>query len=282
MIPAGMTREVSGEPEEIASAVNSVHSTHSSGREKVLEHIFLGDLLRALWRMGVHDTQILRPEVDRNGYEFLLGHERIRRSVQLKSTYRGGKAKEVTLNRHLENEPSGCVIWMMFDKDTLELGPFLWLGGPPGEAMAELDGKVGRHTKGDRNGVKAERPNTRVVSRSWFRRLATIEEVAAALFGGLGAVTSTPGREAAHRSILLRYLRANARSYPLPDDGDHEWLERARCREFSSMPEEFAFVAPTSSRTSSMGIGWPTGGVRRSAGLLLDDFGRGGAHRDLE
>src|SRR5215204_6829743 len=100
--------------------------------------------------------------------------------------------------------------------------------------------------------------------------------------GGLGAVTSTPGCEAAHRSILLRYLRANARSYPLPDDGDHEWLERARCREFSSMPEEFAFVAPTSSRTSSMGIGWPTGGVRRSAGLLLDDFGRGGAHRDLE
>src|SRR5829696_6555153 len=134
--------------------------------------------------MGVHDTEVLRPEVDRNGYEFMLGHERIRRSVQLRSTYRGGKAKEVTLNRHLENEPSGCVIWMMFDKDTLELGPFLWLGGPPGEPLPELDGKVGQHTKGDRNGVKAERPNTRIVSRSWFRRLATIEEVAAALFGG--------------------------------------------------------------------------------------------------
>ena len=67
---------------------------------------------------------MLRPEVDRNGYEFMLGHERIRRSVQLKSTYRGGKANAVTVNRHLENEPSGCVIWMMFDKDTLELGPF--------------------------------------------------------------------------------------------------------------------------------------------------------------
>ena len=84
------TREVSGDnnAEEIASAVNPVHSTHSSGREKVLEHIFLGDLLRALWRMGMHDVQVLRPEVDRNGYEFMLGHERIRRSVQLKSTYR--------------------------------------------------------------------------------------------------------------------------------------------------------------------------------------------------
>ena len=90
MVPAGTTQAVSGDhtSEEIASAVDPVHSTHSSGREKVLEHIFLGELLRALWRMGVHDVQVLRPEVDRNGYEFTLGHERIRRSVQLKSTWR--------------------------------------------------------------------------------------------------------------------------------------------------------------------------------------------------
>jgi hypothetical protein len=73
------------------------------------------------------------------------------------------------------------------------------------------------------------------------RRLATIEEVAAALFGGLGDITVTPGREAAHRAILLRHLRANARSSTLPDDGDREWLERARRGEFSSMPEEFDF-----------------------------------------
>ena len=191
--------------------------------------------------MGVHDTEVLRPEVDRNGYEFMLGHERIRRSVQLRSTYRGGKAKEVTLNRHLENEPIGCVIWMMFDKDTLELGPFLWLGGPPGEPLPELDGKVGQHTKGDRNGVKAERPNTRIIPKNQFRRLATIEEVAAALFGRLGAATKSPGREAAHRAILLRHLRANARSSPLPNDDDREWLELARRGEFSSMPEEFDF-----------------------------------------
>jgi len=59
--------------------------------------------------------------------------------------------------------------------------------------MAELDGKAGRHTKGDRNGVKAERPNTRIVPKSRFRRLATIEEVAAALFGGLELSLFSPG-----------------------------------------------------------------------------------------
>jgi len=36
-------------------------------------------------------------------------------------------------------------------------------------------------------------------------------------------------------------LRTNARSSPLPNDDDREWLERARCGEFSSMPEEFDF-----------------------------------------
>ena len=48
MAPAGRTQEVSGEhdAEEIANAIDPVHSIHSSGREKVLEHIFLGDLLR--------------------------------------------------------------------------------------------------------------------------------------------------------------------------------------------------------------------------------------------
>jgi len=115
ILPTARTGEVSAKPEaeEIASAIDPVHSTHSSGREKVLEHIFLGDLLRALWRMGVHDVQVLRPEVDRNGYEFMLGHERIRRSVQLKSTYRGGKANEVTVNRHLENESGTALeLWL--------------------------------------------------------------------------------------------------------------------------------------------------------------------------
>src|SRR5215204_4007527 len=212
----------------------------------------------------------------------MLGHERIRRSVQPKSTYRGGKAKEVTLNLHLENEPIGCVIWMMLTRTPLSL--VLSCGSADLQARPWLSSMV--RSAGIRRATATEsRPSGRTRASfqgAGFGGLRRSRRSQQRCSGGLGAVTSTPGREAAHRSILLRYLRANARSYPLPDDGDHEWLERARCREFSSMPEEFAFVAPTSSRTSSMGIGWPTGGVRRSAGLLLDDFGRGGAHRDLE
>ena len=39
----------------------SVHSTDSSLREKVIEHLFVGELLRSLWRKGVRDIEVLRP-----------------------------------------------------------------------------------------------------------------------------------------------------------------------------------------------------------------------------
>jgi hypothetical protein len=71
------------------------------------------------------------------------------------------------------------VIWTFFDRDTLELGPFLWFGGAPGQPLPPLGDKVGRHTRGD----KAERGEIRVVGKGRFRRLATVEELAAVLFG---------------------------------------------------------------------------------------------------
>jgi len=40
---------------------------HSSLREKVLEHLFVGDLLRCLWRPGRRDIELLRAEVDYAG-----------------------------------------------------------------------------------------------------------------------------------------------------------------------------------------------------------------------
>src|SRR4051794_272396 len=84
-----VTEEMAGDHPE------AVHSTHSSAREKVLEHLFIGDLLRALWCLGIHDVQVLRPEVDRNGYEFMIGCNGTHRSVQLKTTRKGGKAQAV-------------------------------------------------------------------------------------------------------------------------------------------------------------------------------------------
>ncbi len=43
------------------------HFLHSSLREKVIEHLFVGEVLKALWRSGNRDFEVLRAEVDRGG-----------------------------------------------------------------------------------------------------------------------------------------------------------------------------------------------------------------------
>lgn len=74
------------------------------------------------------------------------------------------------------------MIWIWFDLDTMELGPFLWFGGPPGEPLLLLGDRVGKHTKTDSIGRKAARPNIRIVRKGQFSALSTIDDVAHALF----------------------------------------------------------------------------------------------------
>ena len=45
------------------------HYAESSARENLIEHVFLGELLRGLWRRNVRDLEVLRPEVDSSGYD---------------------------------------------------------------------------------------------------------------------------------------------------------------------------------------------------------------------
>lgn len=155
----------------------------SSLREKLIEHVFIGDLLRLLWRRGIPDVEVLRAEVDRGGYDLVLECDNVLRHIQFKSSHRGARTSEVSVNIKLAAKPSGCVIWVLFDRDTLQLGPFLWFGAAPGHRLPLLGEKVARHSKADSNGLKAERPNLRVVRRRCFRVLETMDDVVSALFG---------------------------------------------------------------------------------------------------
>lgn len=160
-----------------------VESAHSSAREKVLEHLFVGELLRCLWRRGIRNMEVLRAEVDMGGYDLVVEVKGVLRYIQLKSSHRTAATASVPVNINLEGKPGGCVVWMRFDPDTVELGPYLWFGAKPGEPARSLGAKIGRHSKGDRNGVKALRPNIRVLPIGQFQKLGTIDEVADALFG---------------------------------------------------------------------------------------------------
>ena len=167
---------------------DTAHFIQSSLRENVLEHIFVGELLRTLWVHLRHDIEILRAEVDSAGYDLVLECNGVLRHVQLKTSYRGSKTSSVNVNAKIADKPCGCVIWIEFDPASLEMNGFRWLGGRPKEPILSLGDRIGRHTRGDRTGKRGARPNIRVLSKSKFESLRTMNEVVEKLFGSIRRV----------------------------------------------------------------------------------------------
>jgi hypothetical protein len=160
------------------------HSIHSSYREMVLEHLFVGEVMRHCWRRGLQHIEMLKSQVDNSGYDIVLETNEIMRHIQLKASHAGAKTAGVNINLQLATKSSGCIVWMFFDPSTLEFSHFLWFGEGPGKRLASLDDfKVGKHSKGNAQGVKADRPNTRYLTRSAFIRLNSIAAVVDKLFG---------------------------------------------------------------------------------------------------
>jgi len=167
----------------VETIVDPGHTAHSSTREKVLEHLFVGELLRCLWCQGARDIEVLRAEVDKGGYDLVLEANGVIRHVQLKSSHRTATTHAVGVNITLAGKPSGCVLWIQFEPKTMDLGPFLWFGAAPGMPLPDLGDKVGKHTKADSTGKKAARPNIRVLAKSQFAVLPDMDAVVRALFG---------------------------------------------------------------------------------------------------
>ena len=157
---------------------DSGHTLQSSLRASIVEHLFVGELMALLWSRGIREIELLRAEVDCAGYDLVIGCNGIERHIQFKSSHKDGKAASVNVHTALCRKPSGCVLWIIFDENERKIGPFLWFGGSPGRPMPELGHRVARHTRKP----KSERKAIRVVTKSRFEKLATIEEVATRLF----------------------------------------------------------------------------------------------------
>ena len=166
------------------------HTEHSSFREKLVEHLFVGELLKLAWRYDSCDVEVASPEVDNAGYDLIAEANGVIRHIQLKASFIGSSTARQKLHLRLADKPSGCVIWIYLDGDTLELGPFLFFGDAPGRPLPALtDARVAKHTKGNKSGHKAERPNIRVINKGQFKRFDTMEEVYSALFGAASPST---------------------------------------------------------------------------------------------
>ncbi len=159
------------------SLTNNLHTELSSYREMLLEHLFSGALMRHLWLSRRQRMELLKPQVDDGGYDLVLEVGGIVRHVQLKASHLTSATARQSINIALAEKPSGCVIWVRFNEDTLDLGPFLWFGGKPGEPLPDLSGfQVAVHAKANAQGVKTQRPRIRSVPKSAFVSLLSVED----------------------------------------------------------------------------------------------------------
>ena len=159
------------------------HHVHSSLREKIVEHVFVGEALRTLWRRGIFDAEVLRSEFDAHGYDLVMGRGKIVRHIQFKTGVRD-KPGRVSVPTALLTKPSGCVIWIQVD-DSLALRRFWWFGGNPGEPLPPLGERVAKRIGRTAEGVRPMREGHRLLTSSAFRLIEKLDGVLEALFGPL-------------------------------------------------------------------------------------------------
>ncbi len=155
------------------------HTENSSYREKLIEHLFVGDLLKRSWLHHACVLEIAKPEVDNSGYDLVAEAKGLVRHIQLKTSIIGGKTASQKVHMKLAEKPSGCVVWIYFNEETLELGPFFYFGV---DVTSLSEFKKAKHTKGNKDGFKAERQNLRVVPKRSFVKFETVGDIYAQLF----------------------------------------------------------------------------------------------------
>jgi hypothetical protein len=164
----------------------SAHTHFSSYRESLLEHLFLGELLRHLWWRGRHDVEVMRPQVDAAGCDVVVESTGAIRHIQLKASFLNMKHRRVSVNAGLARKPSGCVVWLCFDKDTMRLDRFYWFGALPGQALPKIDDfPLSKHAKAKSNGERKARINSRSIPKTAFKHVKSIKALAVLLFGSI-------------------------------------------------------------------------------------------------
>jgi hypothetical protein len=155
---------------------DQIHYLNSTLRERIVEHLFVGESLRTLWRQGRVDVEILRSEFDGHGYDLVLSRGQLVRHIQFKTgTQR--KPGDVSISYSLAARPSGCVIWIRLSR-SLEMGPYFFYGGVPGQPLPSLgDFKIPKRATHNKDGVRPVRNNHRLVPGSQFKQIETLSDL---------------------------------------------------------------------------------------------------------
>lgn len=198
--------------------------TDGSGlMEQVLEYQFLASLTPELLRRGMR-FEVLRADIDLYGHDLVVEADGIMRHIQLKGIVDGGRTREVPVNTLLAAKASGCVVWMNYDPADLSITGWRWFGGLPGEKLPHLGDRVAKHSRANRDGVKALRPHIRLLGAGRFTRIPDIAALADCLFGPASLVA------------LRRHLDPR-----LIDAPSEPWLHTVCAGQFAAIPRDLGW-----------------------------------------
>ena len=157
---------------------------HSSLRESILEHTFLGALGRELWARGRYSVEVLRAEVDRAGYDVVITVDDQTRYIQLKSLSAGATTREWSVSKLLARKPGGCVIVVCVDRYTLDIEQYFFFGGNPGEGLPDIsEAKQAKRVTFDASGARPVRRNHRDIPKRRFEPVPDMKALVDRLFG---------------------------------------------------------------------------------------------------
>lgn len=163
--------------------LRDAHFRYSVLRERIVEHLFVGQIMQALWKRGVYDIEVLRAEFDTGGYDLVLTRSGQARYIQFKVSLEDARRRDVNVNMRLASVPSGCVVWIGVSHN-LDFQWFRWFGNGPGEKLSDLSAyPKAKHTRGNAQGIKGVRADQRLVPKSDFVKIASLEDVLVRLFG---------------------------------------------------------------------------------------------------
>lgn len=154
--------------------------------EKLVEHVFIAEVLQEAWYRHQKRVEVLRSEIDCYGYDLVMECNEVIRHCQLKTSKANAKTDTQKVNIALAQKPGGCVVWILREEDpeskrmTLSYRIF---GGEAGNDLPLLDGlKTGKHTKGNAQGIKAERQSIRLIPKTRFTAIPTTKSLVEWLF----------------------------------------------------------------------------------------------------
>lgn len=162
---------------------NDAHFRQSTLRERIVEHVFIGEALRLFWQRGITDVEVLRSEFDAHGYDLVMARGLIVRHIQFKTGTK--KPVKVSVAQALADKPSGCVIFIMVTPE-LDLGPFYWFGAEPGKPLADIaEFRNPRRATHNKAGERPLRQNHKEIAAAKFLLIPSFVSILEKLFGQL-------------------------------------------------------------------------------------------------